>query len=146
MDFRREGILTNASIVELFLNLQHQDSSAKRYLKSLLLRVIESTISNFDLPRYATYIKTRSSRAFKKSSRNSGQGEKETQSIPAGPIKAFYEYVTAHEQGTPSGLLGRIQTQASGLSVEQLEEFLMSFLGELISVVDVSSAEVQECI
>ena len=133
-------------MVELFLYLQQQDCS-EIYLESLLQRFIESAISNFDLPRYASYMKTRSSRAFKGSLRNSrGQGEKETQSNPGGPIKAFYEYVSAHEQETPSRLLQKIQTQASGLTVEQSKEFLMSFLEEIITVVDVSSVGVQRCI
>ena len=145
-DFQDDGTLTNALMVELFLYLQQQDCS-EIYLESLLQRFIEPAISNFDLPRYASYIKTRSSRAFKGSLQNSrGQGEKETQSNPGGPIKAFYEYVSAHEQETPSRLLQKIQTQASGLTVEQLKEFLMSFLEEIITVVDVSSVGVQRCI
>lgn len=127
--FQHDGILTNAFVVELFLRLQHQDCS-KIYLECLLQRTIESAISNFDLSRYATYIKTLSSRAC----------------TPAGPIKAFYECASAHEEGTPSRLLGKIQTQASGLSVEHLKEFLISLLEDLISFVDVSSTEVQECI
>ena len=133
-------------MVELFLYLQQQNRSGT-YLKSLLQRFIEPAISNFDLPRYASYIETRSSRAFKGSLRNSrGQGEKETQSIPGGPIKALYEYVSAHKQETPSRLLQKIQTQASELTVEQSKEFLMSFLEEIMTVVDVSSVGAQRCI
>ena len=135
--FQHKGILTNALIVELFLNLQQQDCSTI-YLENLLQRIIESAISNFDLPQYASYIKTRPSRAFAGSLQNSCN--------PRGPIKAFYEYASAHEEGTPSRLLQKIQTQVSGLAVEQLKEFLMSFLEEIITVVDVSSVEVQRCI
>ncbi|KAL9628082.1 MAG: hypothetical protein Q9164_007397, partial [Protoblastenia rupestris] len=145
LHFSDWGQFTNALMVESLLHLQHQDCSNK-YLESLLQRIMEPTVSNFDLPWYATYIKTRSSRAVDTSQRHiRGQGEKESQCIPAGPIKAFYERVSAREQGTPSRLLGKIQTQASGLSAEQ-SEFLISFLEEMITVVDVSSIEVRECI
>ncbi|KAL9123997.1 MAG: hypothetical protein Q9217_006630, partial [Psora testacea] len=141
--FQGDGILTNALMIELFLHLQYQDCS-KIYLENLLQLITESTISNFDLPRFATYIKTR---AFKSPLWNSrAQGEKETQSIRAGPIKAFYERVSTHERGTPSRLLGKIQTQASALTAEQSKVFLVSLLEELLPVVDVFSVEVQECI
>ncbi|KAL8719247.1 MAG: hypothetical protein Q9225_003732 [Loekoesia sp. 1 TL-2023] len=144
--FQTHGLFINPLMVELFLQLQQQDCS-HTYLESLLQRSIESAVSNFDLSEYATYIKTLSSRASKGSLRNRrGLGEKETQSSSGGPIKAFYEYVSVREQRTPSQLLEKIQNQASGLTVEQLKEFLMSFLEEIITVADVSSVEVQECI
>lgn len=69
-----------------------------------------------------------------------------TQSNPGGPIKAFYECASAHEQGTPSRLLQKIQSQASEVTLGQCKEFLMSFLEDMITVVDASSIEVQECI
>ncbi|KAL8740827.1 MAG: hypothetical protein Q9190_006508 [Brigantiaea leucoxantha] len=108
---------------------------------------MESAISSFSLPRYATYIKARSAQAFSGSLRNRRRrGDKETQSNLGGPIKAFYEGASAYEQGTPSRLLQKIQSQASELTVEQCKEFLMSFLEEIITIVDISSIEVQECI
>lgn len=133
-------------MVELFLHLQQQNCSEK-FLESLVQRTIDSAISNFDLPRYASYLKARSSRAFKGSLHNRhGQGEEKTQGTPGGPIKAFYEYISTHKQDTVSQWLQKIQNQASGLVVEQLKEFLMSFLEELIPAVDVFSIEVQRCI
>ena len=138
--FQELQTFTNALMVELFFHLQEQPRSDK-FLESLLQRIIESAISNFDLPRFASYLKTRLSRDFKGSLHNSrGQGS------PGGPIRAFYEYISAHKPEKVSQWLRKVQAQASGSAVEQLNGFLMSFLEELIPAVDASSLEVQKCI
>ena len=145
-NFQDDEIFTNALMVELFFHLQQQHRSDK-FLESLLQRIIESAISNFDLPRFASYLKTRSSRAFKGSLQDSrGQGGGKPQGNPGGPIRAFYEYISARKHEKVSQWLRKIQAQASGSAVEQLKEFLMSFLEELIPAVDASSLEVQRCI
>ena len=145
-NFQNNEIFTNALMVELFFHL-HQQHRSNKFLEILLQRIIESAISNFDLPRFASYLKTRLSRAFKGSLQDSrGQGEEKPQGNPGGPIRAFYEYISAHKHEKVSQWLQKIQAQASGSAVEQLKEFLMSFLEELIPAVDVSSLEVQRCI
>ena len=145
-NFQDNEIFTNALMVELFFHLQQQHRSDK-FLESLLQRIIESAISNFDLPRFASYLKTRLSRDFKGSLQISrGQGEEKPQDNPGGPIRAFFEYITARKHEKVSQWLQKIQTQASETVVEQLKGFLMSFLEELIPAVDLSSLEVQRCI
>ena len=132
-------------MVELLIHLQSPGSS-QNFFESLLQRILESAISNFDLQQYAAYVESRSSQSVNSSMRKDhGKGEKGTRSSCAGPIKAFYERVCAQDQGTPSRLLGKIQPQASKLTKAQLKNFLMPLLEELINVVDVSSSEAQEC-
>ncbi len=132
-------------MVELLIHLQSSGSS-QNFLESLLQRILESAISNFDLQRYAAYVESRSWQSIDSSIRKDrGEGEKGTRSTRAGPIKAFYELVCAHDQGTPSRLLGKIQPQASKLTKAQLKNFLMPLLEELITIVDISSSESQEC-
>lgn len=143
--FLHKGFLPIAVMIELLIYLPSSGRS-RMYLESLFRRTLEPVISNFDLQRYATYIMQRYSQRSNCGIRhNSGQGEKETHNIRAGPIKAFYERVCVYEEGTPSRLLKKIQTQASELTQEQLKDFLMPSLEELITLVDNSSSEVQEC-
>ena len=132
-------------MVELLIHLQ-SPCSPQNFLESLLQRVLESAISNFDLQRYAAYVERRSSQSINSSiPKDRGKGEKGTRSSRAGPIKAFYGRVCAHDQGTASRLLRKIQPQASKLTEAQLKNFLMPLLEELITIVDVSSSEAQEC-
>ena len=132
-------------MVELLIHLQSPGSS-QNFLESLLQRILESAIFNFDLQRYAAYIEIRSSQSVNSSIRKDcGKGEKWTCTTNAGPIKAFYERVCAQDHGTPSRLLRKIQAQASNLTHAQLKNFLMPLLEELITIVDVSSSEAHEC-
>ncbi|KAL9005009.1 MAG: hypothetical protein Q9188_002190 [Gyalolechia gomerana] len=145
-NFRNDTTLTNALMVELSFLLQHQGRS-KIYLETLLQNIVESAICNFDLPRYAMYVKSRSSLAVSTpSGENRGHAENVIRSKPGGPITAFYEYISTFESGLPSQLLRKIQSQASGLTILQSNEFLPSFLKEILTVVDVSCTEAQECI
>ncbi len=131
-------------MVELLIHLQSPGSS-QNFLESLLQRILESAISNFDLQRYAAYVESRSSQSANSSTlEDRGKGEEETRRARAGPIKALYERVCAHDQGTPSRLLGKIQQQASKLTIGQLKNFLLPLLEEMITIMDLSSSESQE--
>ena len=133
--------LSNALIIELFFQLQ-VSNSAQSFLECLLQRVLESAISNFDLQRYTTYIKARYSQNF---NRTMGKEQGEKESIRVGPIKAIYARAHARDQGLSSRLLKRIQTQASKLTDKQLKDFLVPLMEEMITVVDISSSDAQEC-
>ena len=132
--FQADRLLINAMVVEFFSRPDSQGRS-KIYLDSLLYSIVESAISNFDLCQYAMYIELSKIPGVESLSRRYG-----------GPFKAFYEYACAWRQDSSIQLLRRIKDQASELTAEQSNVFLISFLYELIPIVDVSSVEVQECI
>lgn len=126
-------------MVELYIHLPEAGSS-QIYLMSLLRRILESAVSDFDLRYYADYIKYRNIQDIKEHQRdNRRQRDKESRSVYAGPIKAFYESICTQDQVT---LLEKLRMQASKLPKELLKDFLMPFLAELIIVADISSSEV----
>ena len=138
--FLKSEAFLSALLVELLLYIQASNSD-QSLLESLLHRILESAISNFDLPQYATYIKDRYVRDFDLTGKI--RGEKEN--IRVGPIKAIYIRAHTLDQDRPSRLLKKIHTQASKLTKEQLKEFLIPLLDELITIVDTSSPEAQTC-
>lgn len=131
--FLHDGVFTNALIIELLFYFQGYGSSQK-FLESLLQRILEPAVSNFDLQQYAAYVEARYSQ---------GLNNTETRNVRAGPIKAFYERVRAYNQDAVSRLLEKIQIQASNITKEQLKNFLMPFIGEIIPTMDVSTFEAQ---
>ncbi|KAL8943294.1 MAG: hypothetical protein Q9211_001041 [Gyalolechia sp. 1 TL-2023] len=141
--FRNDQTLTDALLVELSLLFQYQ-SRSKIYLETLLHRIAEVAICNFDLRHYALYISSRPSLAAKPMSTES-RGEAQNV-VQGGPIKAFYEYISTFRSGARAQLLQRIQTQASSLTIQQSQAFLPSFLTEILTAVDGLSSEAQECI
>ncbi|KAL8938341.1 MAG: hypothetical protein Q9216_003942 [Gyalolechia sp. 2 TL-2023] len=144
--FRGEETLISALMIELSLLLQYQGRS-KIYLETILRNVAELAVCKFNLSRYATYVKSRPASVTRASGRKScGQAENVIQCSPGGPIKAFYEYISNLKPGASSQLLRKIQTQAAGLTLQQAQDFVPSFLTEMLIVVDVSSAEAQECL
>ncbi|KAL8838115.1 MAG: hypothetical protein Q9170_002256 [Blastenia crenularia] len=145
--FQDTSLLTTPLVVHLLSHSNHQDHS-KTYLETLLRNTIEPAISNFNLRQYASYIPSLvpPKQDSYSRSRSREQGAIATPNELSGPIKAIYVYASACSHGLPTQLLQKIQAQASELTVEQSKGFLISFLSELIPVVDVSSSEVQSCI
>ncbi|KAL8881817.1 MAG: hypothetical protein Q9192_007715 [Flavoplaca navasiana] len=144
--FQNNNLLINPLVIELLSQANHQDRS-KSYFDTLLRKIVDSAISNFNLCGYAKYIA--SLVPPNQSSYSSGRSRETTASAYsnrlAGPIKAFYEYAGAHKQELPALLLQRIQATASELTVEQSNGFLISFLSELIPVADTSLTEAKFC-
>lgn len=130
-------------MIEILIHLQSPGNS-QHFLERLLQRILEPAISNFDLEGYATYVGSRFSHdGYSNTWKGYGKLEK-GQSTRAGPIKAFYERAYAHDWGTASRFLEKLRLQAPELTTKQLHDFLMPLLEDLITVVDVSSSEVQE--
>lgn len=134
--FQNNNLLIIPLVIELLSQSNHQGRS-KTYFETLLRNIVDSAISNFNLYHYATYIASffppNQPRPFSRSLRETVNA---SSSGLAGPIKAFYEYASAHKQELPALLLQKIQATASELKVEQSNGFLISFLSELIPVAD----------
>ncbi|KAL8820946.1 MAG: hypothetical protein Q9223_000934 [Gallowayella weberi] len=144
--FHDNNLLINPLLVELLSQSNHQGPS-KIYLETLLRKIVESAVSNFNLCQYATYTATRTPpNQSEASSRSRGQEGSAISRKLAGPVKAFYEYTSTCQQDLPAQLLQRIQATASELTAEQSNGFLISFLSELIPVADTSFNEAQTCI
>ena len=144
--FQDHKILIHALVVELLLQLQHHTGS-KVYLESLLQRIIEPVVFNFDLSQYVSYVETR---CYQKPSSPGwsawNAGKMWTRTAVGGPIKAFHQYVYAHEQEMSFQLLQKIQSQAFELDKATCKEFLIPFIKEIINGVESFSVQMQECI
>lgn len=135
----------NALMIELSFLVQYKGPS-KIYLETILQSIEQNAICNFDLPQYTQYLDARNSWGIVKSiGKHCLQPEKTNDYNPGGPIKAFYTYISNIESGT-SQLLQRIQSQGSRLTIKQSQDFLPSFIKEILTAVDVFSTEAQKCV
>ena len=133
-------------MAELLAHLQRSGSS-RISLESLLQRILEPVISNFNLQQYAAYVESASFQALYSSVQSDcGEGQRRPGDTRAGPIKALYERASAHDQGTPRRLLATFPPQASKFTNAQLQNFLMPALEELIPIMDASAPDIQECL
>ncbi|KAL9634325.1 MAG: hypothetical protein Q9204_003043 [Flavoplaca sp. TL-2023a] len=145
--FQNNNLLINPLVIELLSQSNHQDRS-KSYFDTLLRKIIDSAISNFNLCGYAKYIASLvppNQSSYPSKSKSHETTASASSSRLAGPIKAFYEYASAHKHELPALLLQSIQVTATDLTVEQSNGFLISFLSELIPVADTCLKEAKSC-
>ena len=125
-----DEVFINAMLMELLLRLVQPDRSAV-YLEDLLQHITKAAMANFKLHRYVSSCKAHSA----------AHG-----SNMSGPVRNLYQCATSNEQGTPSQFLRNVAVQSSSLTVEQLREFTMPFLEQLLPTLDTSSNDAQQCV
>ncbi|KAK4506729.1 hypothetical protein PRZ48_000462 [Zasmidium cellare] len=127
--FRHEDKFLIALAVELLNNLPGSGDSQK-YLHTLLHQILDAVVSIFDLEFYDHYVETLHTRG-------------PTSTPNTGPIIALYETATEPQRIT---LLDNIQKRSLSLSQARWRDFIPAFLKQLITVVDASSPEGQQCV
>ena len=116
-----------------------EPGSPRLYLQSLFQRIRTSIVSQFDLGRYANYVKQR----YETASGSQGWTEFCYDVNNVVPIKAILEHITTEDR---RDLLMKIQLQASRLCDEHFRTFLMPFCEVVASSVDAATSEGQECV